>query len=189
MACNTKLTNDILFSCTDLPIKGLDGGKAVILNFTDIDKSSSTTSGATITSLVSDAVGYSVEWYRELASTATSYTPNADDYDGYSHSFLFRLPTTSADNAERLNEFKNGLFVVVVETNYKGTDSGDAYKVYGWDSGMRLSEASNASNENSGVLVTLATSENSYENHPYMIFNEGSYSASTASFTTAFDPS
>jgi len=187
MACNTKLTDSILFSCADTPIKGLAAGKAVIINYDDIDRASTTSSASTITDLVTSADGFSIEWYKELASTSSAFAPNSEDIDGFTHSFLGRIPTTTAENAIRARELKNGLFVVVVETKYKGVDSDDAYKVYGFDNGLILSEMTQSSAENSGsMLFTLSTSESAYEQYPYHIFSEGSYSASTATFNTLF---
>ena len=171
MACNKKLTNSILFDCADMPIKGLAGGKAVIINYEDINRSSSTLSGATISDLVTSDDGLAIEWYKELASTSISFSPNAEDIDGFTHSFLGRIPTTTAANAERANELKSGLFVVVVQTKYQGANQEDAFKVYGWENGLTLSEMTQSSAENSGsMLFTLATAEGSVEQYPYHIF-------------------
>jgi hypothetical protein len=189
MACNKKLTDNILFDCADAPKKGLDGGKAVLINYDDIDFSSSTVSGATITALTLDSgsAGFSLTWYKELASTATSFTANAEDVDGFSHSFIARIPTTTADNAQRANELKNGRYVAVVETSYKGTDQAEAFKVYGWDAGLELSELNASSNENGGsLLFTLATREGTVERYPYNIFLETNYATSSVSFDAGF---
>lgn len=189
MACNKKITADILFDCADAPKKGLDGGKAVIINYDDIDFTASTVSGATITDLVtkSGTAGLEIQWYKELASTATAFTANSEDVDGYAHSFLGRLSTSSALNAERANELKQGRFIVVVETSYKGAANAEAFKVYGFDSGLELSEMSGNSNENSGsLLFTLSTREGTVERYPYSIFLETSYAVSKASFDSLF---
>lgn len=189
MACNKKITKDVLFNCADAPIKGLSGSKAVILNWDDVDKAGSTVNGATISDLVATSTGFKIEWYKELASVASSYVANSEDVDGFSHSFLARLSTTTADNAETANELKNGRFVVIVETEYKGTDSSEAFKVYGWDSGLELSEMTQGSNENSAsILFTLSTREGTVERYPYNVFNETSYSVSKASFDALFSP-
>ncbi|WP_048331000.1 hypothetical protein [Bizionia psychrotolerans] len=187
MACNNKLTNSILFNCADMPIKGLAGGKAVLINYDDINRSASTASGATISDLVTTADGLSLTWYKELASSSSTFAPNAEDIDGFTHSFLGRIPTTTAEAAERANELKGGLFIVVVETKYKGIDYDDAFKVYGWQNGLRLSELTQSSNENSGsMLFTLATAEGTVEQYPYHIFLEMDYGASKATFDTLF---
>lgn len=189
MACNRKLTADILFDCADFPKAGLDSGKAVIINTEDIDWTASTATGATITALTlkTGTSGFSVEWYKELASTASTFNLNTEDIDGFGHSFLTRLSNTSADNAERANELKMGRFIVVVETNYKGASNAEAFKVYGWDSGLILSEMTSNSNENSGsTLFTLSTKENTVEQYPYNILMETDYDTTKADFEALF---
>jgi hypothetical protein len=133
--------------------------------------------------------GFNLEWYKELASTASAFTANAEDVDGFSHSFLGRLAQTTAENAARAEELKIGRFVVVVETSYKGEDQEDAFKVYGLDSGLELSEASQSSNENSGsLLFTLATREGTVERYPYMIVLDTDYDTTKADFDNKFAP-
>ena len=90
-------------------------------------------------------------------------------------------------NAERANELKNGRFIVVVETSYKGASDAEAFKVYGWDAGMELSEMTGNSNENGGgLLFTLSTREATVERYPYNIFLETTYATSKATFDTLF---
>ncbi|MEM9076295.1 MAG: hypothetical protein AAGC43_04610 [Bacteroidota bacterium] len=189
MACNKKITANILFDCADAPIKGLDGQKAVIINYDDIDRAALAMNGATITDLAtkSGTSGFSIEWYKELASVASSFTANAEDVDGFAHSFQCRLANSDANNAERANELKNGRFVVVVESTYKGAAQASAFKVYGIDAGLELSEMTGNSNENGGSQIfTLSTREGTVERYPYSIFLETDYAASKASFDTSF---
>ena len=189
MACNNKITADLLFDCTNLPVKGLAGGKAVLVNLDDIDRTATTESGATVSNLqlVSGSAGFSVEWYRELASTGTALTRSAEDVDGFSHSFLARLFASDALSAERANELKNGRFALVVETEYGGTDNLSKYKVYGLKSGLELSEMAGTSGENSSsLLFTLATREGSFEQYPFQILDEGVYATTKASYDSMF---
>ena len=189
MACNKKITADILFDCADAPLKGLAGGKAVILNYDDIDFVASVQSGATITDLTALAVGFDVQWYKELASTAVTFAPNAEEVDGFSHSFACRLANSNALNSERANELKNGRFVVVVETSYKGAANAEAFKVYGWDSGLELQEMTGNSNENGGsLLFTLGTREGTVEKYPYNILLETNYATTKTAFDAKFNP-
>lgn len=188
MACNNKITADILFDCADAPLKGLDGGKAVILNWDEVDFVSSVQAGATITDLVALAVGFDVSWYKELASTSSSFAANAEDVDGFAHSFACRLSVSDALNSERANELKNGRFIVVVETSYKSADKSEAFKVYGWDSGLQLSQMDGNSNENGGsLLFTLSTREGTVEKYPYNILIETDYATTKTSFDAKFN--
>ena len=187
--CTKKVTANILYACTDAPRKGVDGGKGVLINYDDIDFAASTVSGSKITDLVlkSGTAGFEVQWYKDLASANSSFAPNAEDVDGFLHNFLTRLSNSSAANADRANELKNGRFVMVYMTRYKGANNLEAFKVAGWDSGLRLSEMVNNTLENSGAtLFTLATEEGDVERYPYNVFLETDYATSKASFDSLF---
>ena len=189
MTCAKKITADILYDCVDVPKKGIDGGSAVLINWDDIDKASSTETGGLITDLVLKAgtSGFKLEWYKDLASGNSSFSPNTEDVDGFIHNMLARLATTTVENAERANELKNGRFIVVYESKYKGTDSDDAFKVRGWDNGLRLSELVENTLENSGsLLFTLSTEEGDVEKYPYNVFLETDYATSKATFDALF---
>lgn len=189
MSCLKKITADIAFSCDDRAKKGLAGNKAVVINYDDIDFAATTSTGATVTNLAlkSGTSGFEIGWYKDLGSTAVEYTPNNEQVDGFAHSFLCRLSTTSATNAERASELKGGRFIVVVEKNYKGTSSADAFAVYGFENGLELSEMTGASEENAGsLLFTLRTKEDTFEEYPYQIVLETDYATTKASFDSLF---
>ena len=190
--CINKLSGNIEFNCDDKPKRGLAGGRAVLINFDDVDFGSTTSNGATITtlSLKEGATGYKLTWYKDLANAAVEYTPNTEDIDGFTQSFIGRLPVTSADNAERARELKEGRFIVVYESKYQGVDQQEAFKVLGYEEGLTLSEMTSNTGENSSsILFTLSTEEGSFENYPYNVLLETDYdtTASTveAMFTTA----
>lgn len=191
MACNKLITTDILHSCSDVPKKGLDAGRAVLINFDEVDwtatKAAVTGSLISAITLQTGLTGFELSWHKELASVASSFAPNAEDVDGFSHSFLGRIPTTTADAATRSNELKNGRFVVVVETSYKGATLNEAFKVYGLENGLELSELQNSSNENSGsILFTLASREGTVEQYPYHVFLDTDYDTSKQWFDANF---
>lgn len=189
MACNKKITDDILFDCADMPKRGIDGGKAVIINFEDIDRAASTVAGATITDLILKAglTGFQVQWYKDLASMNSAFTPAADQIDGFTHNFLTRLSASSAENAERANELSQGRFIMVYETRYKGELNADAFKIAGWDNGLKLLEMTHNTIENSGsTLYTLATEEGDVEQYPYNVLLETDYATTKASFDALF---
>lgn len=189
MSCLKKITADIAFDCNDKAKKGLKGSKAVIVNYDDIDLGATTVAGATVSNLAlkSGAAGFSIGWYKDLGSTAVEYTPNDEVVDGFAHSFLCRLGTSSAANAEIASELKGGRFVIIVETNYQGVGQGDAFKVYGFENGLELSEMTGSSEENTGsLLFTLSTKEDFYEEYPFQILSETDYSVTKASFDSLF---
>ena len=187
--CAPKITADVLFDCADKPKRGLDGGRAVIINWDDVDRAGSTVAGATITDLVTQAgtSGFAAEWFKDLASLNSAFAPNTEDIDGFIHNFLCRIPTSSAENAERARELSQGRFVVVVETKYKGALNAEAFKVFGWDNGVKLSEMIYNTLENSGSLpYTVTTEEGDVESYPFNVFLETDYATSKATFDTLF---
>lgn len=190
MTCgNKKLLEDLLYSCADKARQGIDGGNAVLINWEDIDFAGSTVDGAIITDLVLKAglTGFAFQWYKDLASANSAYTPNTDAADGFTQSFLGRLATTTAEHAEVANILKNGRFVVVYESRYKGLLQEDAFKVRGFEVGLKLSELVENTLENSGsILFTLATEEGDSEEYPYQIFLETDYATSKATFDAKF---
>lgn len=190
MDCRRKVTENLLFECADAPKKGIDGGKGVLINWEDIDRTASTTSGSIITDIVlkNGASGVSVQWYKDLASANSAFAPSTEDVDGFTHNFLSRLANSSAKSADRANELKGGRFVMVYETKYKGVDNKDALKVAGWENGLKLSEMTNNTLENSGAtLFTLATEEGDFEQYPYQVFLEGDdYETSKATYDALF---
>lgn len=188
MAYITKLSADVDFSTGERPIKGVDGD-AILINYNDIDFSGTTVSGSTVSTLTlkSGSTGFKLSWYKELASGQAAFTPNSEDIDGFSQSFLARLATTTADNSERAKELSQGRFVVVYESRFGGVSGESKIKVLGLDTGLELSELTQNTNENSGsILFTLATKEGTYEEHPYRIYLNTDYATSKTDLEAAF---
>lgn len=190
MSCETRISKDILFECSDMPIAGLSGSRAVLINFEDINKAQSTEDGAIITQLTLNegSTGYRVEWYKKLGHVESEFSKSDDQIDGFRHSFLSRLATSSAYNAERADELTQGNFVMVVETKFKGDEGKDAFKVYGWGSGMYLEEMTGSSAENGGsLLYTLQTDEEELEKYPYRVLLMDDYESTKAAFDSLFE--
>ena len=189
MACINKLSGDIQFSCDDKPKKGIANSKAVIINYEDVDFGASTVSGATISNLAlkSGATGYQLSWYKELGSATGEAVIDPEQIDGFGHSFMGRLSTTSANNAERARELKAGKFVVVYESKYQGATQGDAFKVLGFENGLELAELTTSTVENSGsILFTLSTLDDEFESFPYQVLLDVDYTTTKADFDALF---
>lgn len=184
---DSTISANIAYEYNDRPLKGLDGGRAMIINYDDIDFATTPRTGAAEVSAFTLKSGgkqaYEIQFYKELASTNSVYTPNEEDVDGFTHSFSGRMSNANAANAGIAQELKDGRFVVIVETKYKGDDATptDAFKIYGLDSGLKLSEMTYNSNENNGgVLFTLATPEGMSEEFPYVVLNDTDYATTLA---------
>lgn len=189
MSCLNKLTHNISYDCTVANrAKGGLETKAVILNRSDIDVTTLTQSGATITNLtlLSGTTGYEIGWVKELGSSTSEASIN-DGLDTFTQGFACRVFGTGAADAERVKELLEGTFVMVVETRYKGTNNLDAFKVYGLENGLKMSEGSYTSLENDGsFLFTLSSVENFGESYPWLIYKGGTYTQNKTKFDNLF---
>jgi hypothetical protein len=187
--CN-RLSANISYDCTTAhrAIAGLDGGKAVLINKSDIDLTALTQSGATITNLTlkSGSKGYEIGWVKQLANTATEFSVN-DGLDTFNHSFAASIYGQGATDAERIKELSTSELVLVVQTKYKGVGNADTFKVYGIEQGLRMSEGSASSLENDGrFLFKIGSVENFGETYPFNVYLEGTYAASKAKYDALF---
>jgi hypothetical protein len=187
--CN-RLSANISYDCSTAhrAIGGLDGGKAVLINKSDIDLTALTQSGATVTNLTlkSGSKGYEIGWIKQLGNTATEFSVN-DGIDTFNHSFACRVFGQSATDAERIKELSTGEFVLVVATKFGGNANVDKFKVFGIESGLRMTEGSASSLENDGsFLFKIGSVENFGESYPYNIYLEGTYAASKVKYDALF---
>lgn len=164
MSCINKLTANIAYDCSgsNRPKAGLET-TAVLINRNDIDLTALTESGATITnlSLLSGASAYSISWIRQLGTTGADFVKNDSGVNYLTNKFACRIFGQSAEDSERVNELMNGEFCVIVESKWKGEDNKAAFKVFGLESGLTMSEGSFVSNENDGsFLFSLSSDEN-----------------------------
>lgn len=186
MECISKLTANITYNCSqaERAKAGLET-KAVIINRADLDLTALTTSGASVTniSLVAGATGYSIDWIKQLGSGTSAFAANDSGIDTHTQGFACRVFGQGADDAERIKELGNGEFVVIVETKWKGTNNSEAFKVFGLENGLRMSEGSYSTLENDGSYVfTLSSTEGFGETYPYQVWKEGTYAVLKAKF-------
>jgi len=190
MDCISKLTANISYDCT--PAGRAKAGletKAVLINKSDIDLTALTSSGATVTnlSLVSGSTGFKIDWAKQLGNTASEFAANDSGVDTFTHSFACRVFGQSAADAERVRELSAGEFVVVVESKWKGANNASAFKVFGIENGLKMSEGSFTSLENDGsFLFTLSSVEGFGETYPFQVYSETSYTATKAKFDGLF---
>lgn len=189
MICKTNITDDLINDCSVQPVMGLKSG--VIINYDDVDWAATTLEGSKVTDLVlkSDKTGYKISWLKRLGSNNNNFVASADAREGFTHSFACQLGEYSADNAERMTELASGKFLIVAESNFKGADNKDAFKVFGVTAGLYLSEGVHSSNENSGALTyVVSTQEGDLEKYIYNTLSSttGGYDADKASFDSLF---
>jgi hypothetical protein len=186
-----KLAGNIAYdNCTPTRAKAGLETRAVIISKSDLDLTAVTSSGSVVTNitLASGATGYYCDWIKQQGNATAAFSSAENSADVFNQSFVARIHGQGSQDAERARELASGEYIVITQTKWKGTDNVEAYKVYGFDSGLKMSELTHSVNENDGsMLYTLSSVENGGgEMYPFMVYNEGSYAANKARFDALF---
>jgi hypothetical protein len=190
MSCISKITANLTYDCVNVNNRAKAGieTKAVLINKADIDYSSLTQSGATVSSMVllSGRTGYDVSWIKTLGNVGSEFSIN-DGFDTFQQSFDCRVFGQGAADSTLISQLSLGEFVIVYETKYKGVGNTDAFKILGLENGLKMSEGSFSSAENDGSFIfKLSSLEGFGERYPYQVYLNGTYAASRTKFDNNF---
>lgn len=173
MDCGKIIKNLMLAGC-GASIAAL-ASELVLLNFADIDKEGSTVKDNVISTLLLNTGAKGVKYESAKKAFEGSTSLNKGTYlNTYNHQVLFRSFVKSQDVKDELNRFSNGRFVAIVK-NLDGKNPETTYEVYGWDSGLVLSDFQSVTTDTDGVFytVTLASDDDCKESElPKSLFSE-----------------
>lgn len=133
--------------------------RVILLSYSDVDKSKSAVTDNVISSLIlkTGATGYEVDSLPN--ATVGSDTINAGTYlKTHQHSVVVRIFKKSEAAKKFVNGLTNARVIAIVENNDTGDNGDTKYEVYGWDSGLELTEITVTTEMTDGVAyqVTLA---------------------------------
>lgn len=151
----TGFTNQV---CGKPAIAGTTA-RVILLSYSDVDKSKSVVTDNVISSLIlkAGATGYEVDSLPN--ATVGSDTINAGTYlKTHQHNVVVRIFKKSEAAKKFVNGLTNARVVAIVENNDTGDNGDTKYEVYGWDSGLELTEITVTTEMTDGVAyqVTLA---------------------------------
>ena len=187
--CEDKLSSSILKDCDNKPKGGIEVN-IVLINFDDIDKTTSTldaTNDLIITNLATKTAtaGFLIEGIKQVNGVSWELVKKEESFDAYKHMFAGVVLAPSAENKKAVAEIASGgRYVVVVEKKWKGTDQEDAFEVLGWDVGMVISTAVWNSKEADGTINFELSSEDGYEENE---MSRNNLETDYATTKTAFD--
>lgn len=190
--CEDKLEADILKDCDNTPVGGIEVN-VVIINFDDIDKSTSTLDGAndliiTNLSTFSGTSGFVLEGIKQVNGVSFEFVPNEEGFDKWKHLFAGVILSPSAANKKSLDSMASGgRFVVVVEKLFKGVDQADAFEVLGYDRGLTMATVVYNSKEADGAIKFELASPDAFE-EPKMTRNnlETNYATTKIAFEAKY---
>lgn len=173
MNCGKIAKNLTLAGC-GASIAGI-APELILLNFDDIDKSSSSISGNVLSTIVmsGSAKGYKYESAKNAFEGSVSL--NKGTYvNTYNHQLLGRVFAKTQNAKDELIKLAQGKVVAVVK-NLDATNQETVYEAYGWDAGLVMSDFQAASTDADGVLYTftLASDDNAKESElPKSVYSE-----------------
>lgn len=149
--------------------------RVILLSYSDVDKSKSVVTDNVISSLIlkTGATGYEVDSLPN--ATVGSDTINAGTYlKTHQHNVVVRIFKKSEAAKKFVNGLTNARVIAIVENNDTGDNGDTKYEVYGWDSGLELTEITVTTEMTDGVAyqVTLANGTIAQEGSlPMSLFN------------------
>jgi hypothetical protein len=149
--------------------------RVILLSYSDVDKSKSVVTDNVISSLIlkAGATGYEVDSLPN--ATVGSDTINAGTYlKTHQHNVVVRIFKKSEAAKKFVNGLTNARVIAIVENNDTGDKGDTKYEVYGWDSGLELTEITVTTEMTDGVAyqVTLANGTIAQEGSlPMSLFN------------------
>lgn len=149
--------------------------RVILISYSDVDKSKSVVSDNVISSLIlkASATGYEVDSLPN--ATVGSDTVNAGTYlKTHQHNVVVRIFKKSEAAKKFVNGLTNARVIAIVENNDPGDNGDTKYEVYGWDSGLELTEITVTTEMTDGVAyqVTLANGTIAQEGSlPMSLFN------------------
>lgn len=149
--------------------------RVILISYSDIDKAKSVVTDNVISSLIlkAGATGYEVDSLPN--ATVGSDTINAGTYlKTHQHNVVVRIFKKSEAAKKFVNGLTNARVIAVVENNDTGENGDTKYEVYGWDSGLELTEITVTTEMTDGVAyqVTLANGTIAQEGSlPMSLFN------------------
>lgn len=167
----TGFTNQV---CGKPAIAGTTA-RVILISYSDVDKSKSIVSDNVISSLIlkAGATGYEVDSLPN--ATVGSDTINAGTYlKTHQHNVVVRIFKKSEAAKKFVNGLTNARVIAIVENNDTGNAGDTKYEVYGWDSGLELTEITVTTEMTDGVAyqVTLANGTIAQEGSlPMSLFN------------------
>jgi GTPase len=174
MSCTLKLSKEFARKCSYRPKQGVD--KTIYLvNTEDIDKAT-TVLNTTKTSVTTLTLGTGAKLFKsegnDKSHAVSSELVVSDFGNGMKHQLKVNVLYYGDAERAALQEIIDGARITAIVKKVDTGESGElSYEVYGFESGMVISEMSRSSSENAGVIsFTLASKEGEEESTDAKIF-------------------
>jgi len=151
--------------CGARPLAGL-GSRVILMNYSDIDKTASTVTSNVISAITLKGAAVAYEFFSLPDTMQADCAFERGTYMGlWAHNLNLKVFTKSETAKAFINSLKDARLVAIVENNEAGTAGEIKYEAYGWESGMKLTEAPVSSAVADGLVcdLKLASTDGSKE--------------------------
>lgn len=160
MNCLNIGANLIAANCDNPAVAGT-GKRVVLLNYDDVDRALSVEANNVISSIVMKATkkGYKFESLGD--STLGESSLNKGTYfNTWKHDLTLRIFAKTEPAKDFANKLAGSKVIAIVENNEIGASGELKYEVYGFESGLELSEATASTDMGDKVVYQLKLSSN-----------------------------
>lgn len=178
-ACGRIVNNLIMQQCGKAAASGTDA-RVWIANYEDVNIAGSTVTDGVVSNIVMKGDNKFYRLESKARSTEGAATFATGTYGGtFDHSVTLRAFTKDQEVKDFMNTLKDARVLIIVENIENGKDKtgafngGTKFEVYGWDSGLVLTEMpwSTTLSDTVTYTATLASDENSKEGQlPLSVF-------------------
>lgn len=182
MTCGEISASVLLEACGKGAASGTEAN-VYLMNYADIDRDGedSVVTGNVLSKLTMKAGKKIYQLQSKGRATTGTATFNRGTYfDTFSHSVVLRAFTKNQETKDFMNNLAKGARLVVIVENIDYGKNGDTkFEVYGWDSGLTLSELAPSTDltDNVTYSATLASDDNSKESQLPLSYFKGTYDA------------
>lgn len=180
------MTSLVAANCDAAAIAGTFS-KIALFNYSDIDKAGSSLTGNVITNVLMNGATKGMYFESLEDSHVGEVSLAAGTYfSEFDHAVTLRIFAKTEAAKTFLNELKNGRVVVFLPNKAQGANGEVKWEVYGWDSGLKLTELTNTTEFADRVVYTLklASTENSKEQSLPKTFFDTDLTATETLFTS-----
>lgn len=161
MDCS-KITAGFIVADCDGPAIAGTSGRVILVSTTDIDRAKSTVAANVISAIVlkSGAKGYEVD---SLPNAVVGDSPvTVGTYvSTFQHTLTVRIFKKSEAAKKFVNQLPTARVVAIVENNERGAKGEVKYEVYGWYSGLTMTELTATTEMTDGVAYQIGLGSSS----------------------------
>lgn len=181
-----KLTAGLIRDICAKTVKSGAANRLILINYDDIDRANCTITNGVLTeiALKSGKVGYMFETPKKAITGEYAYNANTYHSNDFTHKMTPRVLVRDNDALAFMESLNQARIVGILEHNDHGNNGDMKYLVYGWESGLILTEDPGSTDITDGVVYApvLSSEDGMHESARPMPFFDTDEETTDAAF-------